>query len=136
MQSLYLDIDGVILTSHHTQPAPGAEDLIDLAVNHFDCYWLTSYGKDGDLGFALRLLTRYFDKATMEKLNSIKPTNWRRLKTEGIDLDSDFVWLDDAPRDADRQVLEEHGKLDKLIVVDLNRPRELYHIIDYLGRNA
>ncbi len=136
MKSLYIDIDGVLLASHHTQPAPGSVELIDFAVNHFNCYWLTSYGKDGDPRFTLRLLARYFDEATMEKLKRIKPTNWCRLKTEGIDLDSDFIWLDDAPRDADRQVLEEHGKLDKLIVVDLNRPRELYHIIDFLRRNA
>ncbi len=95
MKQLYIDIDGVLLRSSHSIAAPGAVELIDLAVNHFDCYWLTSYGKDGDPRFALRLLARYFDAATMEKLKRIKPTTWRRLKTEGIDLDSDFVWLDD-----------------------------------------
>lgn len=136
MKKLYIDIDGVLLTSRNTQPAQGADKLIDLAVNHFDCFWLTSYCKDGDAHFVLRLLSRYFDDATMEKLEGVKATDWQSRKTEGIDLESDFFWLDDAPRQGDIRVLEECGKLSNLIVVDLNRPRELYHIIDFLRRNA
>ena len=132
MKKLYIDIDGVLLTSRHTQPAPGAVELIDFAVNNFDCYWLTSHCCDGDASFVLRLLSQYFDEATMEKLKGIKATEWQNWKTEAIDLAADFYWLDDHPMRAEMQVLEERGKLSNLIVVDLNREDELKRIIQFL----
>lgn len=135
MQKLYIDIDGVLLTSRHTKAAPGAAELIDFATKHFDCYWLTSYCKDGDAHFALRLLARYFDEATMEKLQCIKATDWQSRKTEGIDLDSDFYWLDDHPMRAEMEELKKCGKLNSLIVVDLNREDELKRIVKDLTQS-
>jgi len=132
VKNLYLDIDGVLLTSRHTQPAPGAVELIDFAINNFDCFWLTSHCRDGDASFVLRLLLQYFDDATMEKLKSVKATDWQSWKTEAIDLDSDFYWLDDHPMWAEMQVLKECGKLNRLIVVDLQREGELKNIIHFL----
>jgi hypothetical protein len=132
VKKLYIDVDGVILTSRHTQPAPGIEEFIDFATKHFDCYWLTSHCKEGDASIVLRLLSQYFDDATMEKLKTIKATDWQSWKTEAIDLDSDFYWLDDHPMRAEMQVLKEHGKLDRLVVVDLQREDELKRIIQFL----
>ena len=132
MKKLYIDIDGVLLTSRHTQAATGAKEFIEFATQHFDCHWLTSHCKDGDASFVLRLLSHYFDDATMEKLKDIKATEWQGWKTEAIDLDSDFVWLDDHPMRAEMQVLKEHHKLDRLIVVDFQREGELKSIIHFL----
>ena len=132
MKSLYIDIDGVLLTSRHTKPAPGAVEFIDFATKHFDCFWLTSHCKENDASFVLRLLSQYFDDATMEKLEGVKATDWQSWKTEGIDLESDFYWLDDHPMRAEMQVLKACGKLDRLIVVDLQREGELKNIIQYL----
>ncbi len=131
MKKIYIDIDGVLLTSRGTRLAPGAVDLIDVATKNFDCYWLSSHCK-GDAEPVLRLLSQYFDEASMEKLKSIKATNWLSWKTEAIDLESDFYWLDDYPMRAEMQVLKECGKLDRLIVVDLNREDELKRIIQFL----
>ncbi len=131
MKKIYIDIDGVLLTSRHTQPAPGAVQLIEHVTKHFDCYWLTSYCK-GDNRPVLDLLSAYFDKETMNKFESVKATNWRTLKTDAIDLHSDFYWLDDHPMSAEIQLLREHGRLDSLIVVDLKREDELKRIIELL----
>lgn len=135
MTKFYIDIDGVLLTFHHTLPAPGAVELIDFATKHFDCFWLTSHCKESDTRFVLRLLSQYFDEATMEKLAKVKATDWRTWKTEAIDLDLDFYWLDDNPMRAEMEVLNEYGKLDRLIVVDLNRPGELKQIVEYLTQS-
>lgn len=131
MKKLYIDIDGVLLRSGHRKLAPGAEDLIDVTTKNFDCYWLSSYCK-GDAAPVLRLLSRYVDEETIEKLKSVKATNWLSWKTEGIDLESDFIWLEDHPMRAEMQVLKAHDKLDRLIVVDLNRKDELKGIIQLL----
>jgi len=131
MKKLYIDIDGVLITRYDHQTPEGLWEFIDFATQHFDCYWLSSYCK-GDAKPVLRLLLKYVDTKTLEKLKDVKATTWRKCKSEAIDLASDFYWLDDAPRHADRQVLMEHGKLDRLIVVDLNRPRELFRIIELL----
>jgi hypothetical protein len=131
MKKFYIDIDGVLLTSYGHQAAEGLPEFIDFVTRHFDCYWLSSYCK-GDAGPVLRLLSKYVDAATLEKLKAVKATTWRRCKSEAIDLESDFVWLDDAPRYEDRQLLKEEGRLDRLIVVDLIREGELLGLIKML----
>jgi hypothetical protein len=131
MKKIYIDIDGVLLISWQTQAALGAVQLIDYVIKHFDCYWLTSYCK-GDNCPVLDFLSAYFDKETMGKFESVKATNWQTLKTDAIDLHSDFYWLDDHPMSAEIQLLREHGRLDSLIVVDLRRENELKRIIELL----
>jgi hypothetical protein len=41
---------------------------------------------------------------TLEKLeDAVRPTNWDALKTEAIDFESDFYWLDDNPLQVERK---------------------------------
>ena len=47
MYKLYLDIDGVLLTTKNTKAANGAIEFIDFALSNFECYWLTTHCKDG-----------------------------------------------------------------------------------------
>ena len=95
MTKLYLDIDGVLLTAKHTQAAPGVDDFVEFITQHFACYWLTTHCK-GDSVPALRYLSLFLKPATLEKLRqAVRPTTWDTLKTEAIDLTSDFYWLDD-----------------------------------------
>ena len=131
MKKIYIDIDGVLLTSRGTRLAPGSVEFIDHATKHFDCYWLSSHCK-GDAEPVLRLLSQYFDEASMEKRKGVKAADWRTLKTDAIDLESDFYWLDDYPMRAEMQVPKEHDRLDRLIVVDLQRENELKRIIELL----
>jgi hypothetical protein len=94
MKNLYLDIDGVLLTTKHTQAAPGVDEFVEFITQHFTCYWLTTHCK-GDSAPALRYLSRFLKPATLEKLRqAVRPTNWDTLKTEAIDLASDFFgWM-------------------------------------------
>jgi hypothetical protein len=125
MTKLYLDIDGVLLTARHTQAAPGVDDFVELIIQYFECYWLTTHCK-GDSTHTLRYLSSFLKPATLEKLRqAVRPTTWDTLKTEAIDLASDFYWLDDQPFQAELAYLQAHGVADRLVVVDLNRPNEL-----------
>ena len=54
----------------------------------------------------------------MEMAKIIKPVTWKTLKTEAIDLKSDFYWLDDQLLQTEREILEKAGKLGRWIKVD------------------
>ena len=43
---------------------------------------------------------------------------WKTLKTEAIDLESDFYWVDDQLLAVEREILEKGGRLDRWIKVD------------------
>ena len=125
MPRLYLDIDGVLLTAKHTQAAPGVEAFVEFITQRFACYWLTTHCK-GDSAPALRYLSQFLLLGTLEQLRqAVQPTTWDALKTEAIDVATDFYWLDDRPFQSEIAYLEAHKVADRLIVVDLNRPAEL-----------
>ena len=124
---LYLDIDGVLLTLKQTKPAIHSIEFIEFITGTFDCYWLTTHCK-GDANNAIRYLTSYFDLHTLQLLNQVKPTNWDTLKTEAIDFSHDFFLLEDYPFNTEKEVLVKHGRLEDLILVDLNNTNELMRI--------
>ncbi len=125
MAKLYLDIDGVLLTAKHTKAAPGVEAFVDFITRHFDCYWLTTHCK-GDSHSAIHYLAQFLPPTTLAKLkDAVQPTNWDALKTEAIDLASDFYWVDDSPFQAEIAHLQASKAVARLIVVDLARPDEL-----------
>ena len=115
---LYLDIDGVLLTTKHPQAADGAAEFVEFITGHFDCYWLTTHCQ-GNAYTALNYLSEYFDRAIMTQLQTIKPTRWGALKTDAIDFDSDFIWIDDYVMQAEIVELKKHNALDSMIQEDL-----------------
>ena len=128
---IYLDIDGVLLTTKNTKAIFNAELFIDFLVNSFDCYWLTTHCK-GDTKPTIRYLEQFFDSEIVELLKRIKATNWNTLKTEAIDFNSDFYWLEDNPFKSEIKVLEEYGLEDRLLTVDLNRNDEYDNLMSFL----
>lgn len=125
MIKLCLDIDGVLLTAKHTQAAPGVDGFIDFITTHFECYWLTTHCK-GDSKSALKYLTHFLSPTTISRLQDfIRPTNWDTLKTEAIDVASDFYWLDDQPMQAEIACLQANKVADRLLIINLNRVGEL-----------
>lgn len=128
---IYLDIDGVLLTTKNTKAAINSELFIDFLVKTFDCFWLTTHCK-GDLKPTIWYLEQYFKSATIEKLKQIKETNWNTLKTEAIDFNSEFFWIDDNPFKSEIKILEEFGVKDRLLIVDLNRENEYNNLISFL----
>ena len=129
--NLYLDIDGVLLNHDSDTKANYSIELIDYITNEFDCYWLTTHCK-GDATPAIEYLSDYFPAETIEKLKTIKPTYWEDLKTEGIDFDKNFIWLDDYPFQAELSVLEHFGASNSIYKVDLRNENELLTILNHL----
>ena len=128
---IYLDIDGVLLDYDNGGVADGAVELIENIVKEFDCYWLTTHCK-GDPMTAVRYLQEYFPDDTVELFKKVKATDWTDLKTEGIDFDSNFIWLDDYPFQAEMEVLENFGASESLLRVNLKNEGELSRILAYL----
>jgi len=120
---VYLDIDGVILKKNLTLPDYGME-FISFLITNCNCYWLTTHCK-GDNNSAIYHLSKYYPPSIVEQLKIIKQTNWTDLKTEAIDLNSDFIWLEDYPFESEKKVLSEANKVNSLITVNLNRDDEL-----------
>lgn len=120
---LYIDIDGVLLGKKTPEDceiclAEGADDFLNSALAHFDCYWLTTHAKDGDTEPALRALRPFGDKAFMELARKVKPVRWSTLKTEAIDLKGEFYWFDDQLLQIEREILEKAGRLDRWIKIN------------------
>lgn len=120
---IYLDIDGVILKKDLTIPDHG-EEFISFLITNYDCYWLTTHCS-GANNKAINYLSKYYPLSTVEQLKIIKQTNWKDLKTEAIDLNSDFIWLEDYPFESEKKVLREANKINSLVKVNLNRENEL-----------
>ncbi len=131
MRKLYLDIDGVLLTNKNIHAAEDVVSFLKFVTEHFDCYWLSTHCK-GDTLSAVNYVSDYIPNCE-SFLSKIKPTQWNTLKTEAIDFDSDFFWLDDYPMIAERLVLQQHGKESCLIVVELSRHDELNTIMEFLS---
>lgn len=135
MKKLYLDIDGVLLTSKHTEAAPGGIAFLNYILSNYNCYWLTTHCKDGNINMALDRLSKYYPVRMVAKLRCIKPVKWNTLKTEGIDFNSDFFWVDDYAFDVEKRILSSKGKKNSLILVDLRRENELMNICSILEKS-
>lgn len=70
----------------------------------------------------------FHDKQILNKIATMKPTNWITLKTEGIDFTSDFYWINDYPFCSEIKVFEKKNCSNRLIVADLNNNAELKRI--------
>ena len=128
---LYIDIDGVLLNYETDTRADHSVELIDYITKEFDCYWLTTHCK-GDAGPAVEYLSSYFSGETLRKLRKIKPTYWEDMKTEGIDFDSNFIWLDDYPFQAELSVLRNFCAEESLYRVNLSNKDELLNVMAFL----
>jgi len=130
MTKLYLDIDGTLI--RRGAPAEGVAEFLAFATEHFDCYWLSTHCQ-GDAKAVFLYLVGKLPEEAVPSLGKIKATSWDTMKTEAIDFSEPFFWLDDNLFDAERQVLVEHGALDRHIRIDLvERPHQLHDLIGEL----
>ena len=134
-QKLYLDIDGVLITAKNPSPADYVGEFIDYILSRYDVYWLTTHCDD-DASAAIDYLKDYLPTYYIDKLKSIKPTQWDTLKTDAIDFSSDFIWIDDYAMQAERNFLATKSKLNNLIIVNLNNESELKRIIKLLDADT
>lgn len=135
-KKIYIDIDGVLLDYKTGKPAEHAEELIMfLTSGRYECYWLTTHCK-GDAQTALDYLSEHFSEKIMKRLRRIRPTRWTDMKTEAIDLLSDFVWLEDYPFQAEISQLYRYQKEDSLYKVDLQRKDDLLNAIRFIRKHG
>lgn len=115
---VYLDVDGVLLDKH-LQPAQCLHEFVAYVTTHFDCYWATTHVIDGSTDHVRRVLERCGVPAeTRELLEQVRGTSWDMLKTDAIDLTSDFLWFEDMPTEGERAALRAAGKEDNLVWID------------------
>lgn len=117
--NIYLDINGVVLKKDLT-PAPYLKEFLTSVLSQHEVFWLTTHCQ-GDAQVTVDYLSRFFPEEYLKLFRKIKPTRYNVLKTDAIDFNSDFRWFDDSPLEADRLVLMGKGRLDSLILIDLNR---------------
>ena len=135
--NIYLDIDGVLLTRDHSVPEYG-EEFIAYLTSHHEVNWLTTHCRGGE-NRAIDYLSQYYSETILAKLSKVKPTDWKDQKTEAIDFNSEFIWLDDYPFESEKRVLKKHNRIDALMVVDLKREGELKRVkmkIEQLSNNS
>ena len=131
MKKLYIDIDGVLITAKNSIAPLVIDRFIQFITSNFDCYWLTTHCK-GDLTHCLNYLKGYLSENSISASSPVKATNWDTLKTEAINLEEQFFWLDYYVLSVEKKILEQAVKIDSLIPVDLCRENELNRIIGIL----
>jgi hypothetical protein len=128
--NLYLDLDGVILRRADTvsgiELAPGAFDFLRWATEFHRPYWLTTRDAHGQHSGILRAFRLAMGCAALPPeveslVTSIRPTEWQGSKISGIDLGSDFVWIDDEPLAVEVAALRDRNLAHRLVVVDSNK---------------
>ena len=127
---IYFDIDGVLLTKRMKTPKHSIQLIEYCTVNH-NCLWLTTHCRHEE-DKTIPYLEQFYTHDTIKKLKQIKPTYWDSLKTEAINFNNDFLWLDDYPLEAEKKILHQNNKIQNLITVDLTNQTELLNIISVI----
>lgn len=129
-KSLYLDIDGVILTKG-VVPALHLDKFLRYVLNHYSVFWLTSKYR-GDTREIIKYLSQFLFLDLIHLLEQIKPTSFDLDKTEAIDFSEDFFWLDDELFNSEKNTLREHNALDSWIELNLiKNPDQLSDLVNY-----
>ena len=120
---MYIDVDGVLLgKSKCDDPeivlANYAVEFLEYCLERYSCCWLTTHCKEGDIAPVVDYLGPYVDNYGLELLKSINPVKWDVLKTEAIDLKSNFYWIDDQLLQSEIDVLENSNVLNRWIQVN------------------
>ena len=132
MTNIYLDIDGVLLTKRKNKP-DHVLDLVEFLTSNFKCFWLTTHCRNGENG-AVKYLSGFYNQEEIRFFERIAPAYWIDLKTEGIDFNISFIWLEDYPLESEIRILMEKGRLNSLITVNLERINELQNVLQEIKR--
>ena len=132
--NIYLDIDGPLIRDG--KPAAHCFSFLRWAVEVHCPYWLTTRDAHGQHAGILRAFRHALGSPELPSeiealLRAIRPTRWSLSKVSGIDLASDFAWVDDAPLAVEIETLRARGLLDRLIIVDTDDA--LLRAVDVIG---
>src|SRR5476649_1318680 len=126
---LYIDVDGVILgwkdiSNAEVVLAKHTKEFLEFCLSKYQCFWLTTNSRDGNSEGLMRLLSRYADNDTMEMIRAIPPSKWETFKTEAIDLNSDFYWVEDQLLAHEIKQLKAHSAYKRWIRIDTREDPE------------
>jgi hypothetical protein len=110
-------------SSPTAKPTPNCFTFLRWAVDFHQPFWLTTRDAHDQHDGILRAFRVALGAPTLSTeietlLRTVRPTRWRGSTVTGIDLGSDFVWLDDDPLQVEIEALHERGLLDRLLIVD------------------
>jgi hypothetical protein len=105
------------------KPTPQCFPFLRWAVDVHQPFWLTTRDAHGQHDGILRAFRAALGAPTLPMevetlLRAVRPSKWRGNKVSGIDLASDFVWIDDDPLLVEIDALRGLGLLDRLLIVD------------------
>lgn len=133
--NIYLDIDGVLLTdslNDRGNPTPHSFELLKFLTDNHKVYWLTTHCHGGENRAPEHLYPKFPPEA-ISYIDKILPTNWGSWKTDAIDFNQDFRWLDDDVYRPEYEALAKNGCSEKLIKIDLNKnPLRLQRLVSTL----
>ncbi|MBQ3353434.1 hypothetical protein IJG89_03825 [Candidatus Saccharibacteria bacterium] len=132
IDKIYFDVDGVLRGT-----ASPKEDIIALLRYCLDnygdsLYWLTTHCKYGVNHAPEALRGELPDDLVNELKDKVHPTDWENLKTEAIDLDSDFIWFDDNLFESEKQILATNYVLDGFFPMDFRDPKMARKALNFL----
>lgn len=132
VDKIYFDIDGVLKGTVSPQ-----EDIVALLRycldNYAGCiYWLTTHCHGGENHTDFVLRGELPDNLVDELYNKVLPTNWEAMKTEAIDMDSDFVWFDDTLFESEKMILEQNYVLDGFFKMNPKDPDMAKKALNFL----
>ncbi len=130
---IYLDIYGTLVAN--ASPKADRETLLTFILDHFadHIYWLTSYSEQR----IPEVIAREYDGNLLKRLkNEVQYRQNGIYKSDSIDFDRPFIWLDDNQSEADYYALKAHHALDSFIQMNPNDPemaqKALHRIKDSL----
>ena len=115
--NIYIDIDGPLIRDG--KPTTHCFGFLRWAVESHRPHWLTTrdaHGQHDERVFAFRhaIGSPELPSDLEVLLRAVRPTKWSGSKVSGIDLASDFVWVDDAPLAVEIEALRGRGLLDRV----------------------
>ena len=118
---IYLDIDDTLINTdmYNMRPANHLKEFLVYMLKNHDVYWLTTHC-DGDATTAVSYMNKFVSPEIIDLIMRIKPTRWKVLKTEAINMDEDFLWFDDTLSWGEEQELKKNNKIKCYAKVDLD----------------
>jgi len=132
---IYLDIDGVLIDKRK-HPALYLKKFLKFVTENYSVYWLTTHCK-GNADQTIEFLSNFLNEQEMNYARKIKPTSWNTAKTEAINFNNQFLWLDDCVFDFEKRQLSINGCESRLIEIDLRRnSSQLNEIVNILKKHC
>jgi hypothetical protein len=134
--NIYFDIDGVLLGTK--SPKKDIIKLLEYCLHKYpnSTYWLTTHCKSGENKTDFVLRGEFPDSLVEQICNTFLPTDWEVLKTDAIDLDSDFVWFDDNLFESERNILEKYLVLDGFFRMNPKDPKMAKKALHFLKKQG